>query len=85
MNDKILFNNLLEENKLIKISDKIYLSAYQIKILKKYQIPYETCNSINEIIFYIEDILNEYGNDFEDLENISITLAEIDYYSNYNK
>lgn len=80
-----LINDTLNQNKLIKINDKFYLTTYQVEVLKKYQIPYESCNSLNEIIFYIEDILNEDTNDVEDLENISTMLAENDYYQNYKK
>ena len=85
MNYETIINNIAEKNKLIKVNEKITLTNYQIEVLEKYQIPYSTCNSINEIIFYIEDILNEDSNDCEDLENISTTLAEVDYYYNYKK
>lgn len=85
MNYNELIKHTIENNKLVKINDKITLTTYQIEVLEKYQIPYNTCNNINEIIFYIEDILNEENNDFEDLESISATLAEADYYNNYKK
>lgn len=80
-----IINDTVNQNKLVSIQNKFYLTVYQIEVLKKYQIPYETCNSINEIIFYIEDILNEDTNDYEDLENISQSLSETDYYQNYKK
>lgn len=80
-----LINETLNKNKLVKINDKLYLTAYQIEVLEKYQIPYQTCNRVGEIIFYIEDILNEDANDLEDLESISSALSEMDYYANYKK
>jgi len=83
MNYEKIINSTISKNKLIKINEKIYLTKEQIEILKKYQIPYH-CNSLNELIFYIEEILQE-NPDFEDLENLSLSLAEIDYYSNYRK
>lgn len=83
MNYEKIINSTISKNKLIKINEKIYLTKEQIEILKKYQIPYH-CNFLNELIFYIEEILQE-NPDFEDLENLSLSLAEIDYYSNYRK
>lgn len=80
-----LIKEVLHKNKMVKINDKIYLTSYQIEILDKYQIPYQMCNSIGEIIFYIEEILKEDANDYEDLETVSLSLSEIDYYTNYRK
>ena len=73
----------INQNKLIQVNEKIYLSYNQIEVLKKYKIPFKNCTSINEIIFYIEELLEE--NEYEDLENISQSLAEFDYYKNYKK
>lgn len=80
-----LINEILSQNKKIEINGKFYLTSYQIEVLEKYKIPYASCNSIGEIIFYIEDILNEDNNNAEDLENVSSSLAESDYYLNYKK
>ncbi len=80
-----ILNSFITDNKKVKIHDHLYLSNYQISVLKKYQIPYETCKSVNEIIYYIEDILNEETNHLEDLEQVSLSLGEIDYYENYRK
>lgn len=84
MNYDNLINETIEKNKLIQIKENIYLTQYQIDILKKYKIPYESCNSINEILFLIEDLL-ETGWYVEDLENVSESLGEFDYYNNYKK
>lgn len=85
MNFDTILNDTINKNKLVQVNDKLYLTNYQIEVLEKYQIPYQNCNSINEIIFYIEDILNDDSNDYEDLENISVNMAEMDYYQNYKK
>lgn len=85
MDYEIMINDLVKEHELIKVNERITLTQYQKEVLEKYQIPYNTCNSMNEIIFYIEDILNEDCIDCEDLESVSTTLAEVDYYSNYKK
>lgn len=85
MDYEYIINDNIEKNRLIKINDKIYLNVNQIEVLKKYQIPYETCSSFNELIFYIEEVLNECDLEMEDLENVSLTLSELDYYQNYHK
>ena len=53
----------------------IYLSDEQINILEKYNINYLNYNNINELIFYIEDYLN----------NSYMELEDLDYYNNTNK
>ena len=44
----------------------IYLSDEQINILEKYNINYLNYNNINELIFYIEDYLNNSYMELED-------------------
>lgn len=48
----------------------IYLSDEQINILEKYNINYLNYNNINELIFYIEDYLNNSYMELEDLESV---------------
>lgn len=80
-----LIKDTLHDNKLVKVNENIYLTEYQMEVLKKYQIPFESCNSIHEIVFLLEDILNEDSSDLEDLEQVSASLAEVDYYAYYRK
>ena len=80
--DKII-QETLNKNKLVKVNEKIYLTTYQIEILKKYQIPYESCNTINEIVYYMQELLED--EEYEDLENVSLSLSEMDYYHYYKK
>ncbi len=84
MNYDNLINDTLAQNKLIQVNEKIYLTKNQIEILTRYQIPFEQCSSIKEIIFLIEEIL-ESGDFDEDLEVVSSSLQEFDYYVNYKK
>jgi len=65
-----------------KINDDLYLTNKQIEVLDRYDIEYKS-KTINELIYEIEDILNE--NDYEDLEEVSIGLSEFNYYHNTNK
>lgn len=63
----------------------IYLSDEQINILEKYNINYLNYNNINELIFYIEDYLNNSYMELEDLESVSEALSNSNYYNNTNK
>lgn len=76
-----------EANSLEKINDNLFLSKKEIEVLKRYNIDYMNTNSINELIYRIEDILNyEFDNpDYEDLEIVSQNLSERNYYMNTNK
>lgn len=84
MNYDNLIKDTLAQNKLIQVNEKIFLTKNQIEILTRYQIPFEQCSSIKEIIFLIEEIL-ESGDFDEDLEVVSSSLQEFDYYVNYKK
>ena len=72
------------ESNLLTTKNGILLTNYEISILDKYKIPYQNTTSLKEIIYLIEDILNE-DNSLEDLENISLSISERDYYMNTNK
>ena len=63
----------------------IYLSDEQINILEKYNINYLNYTNINELIFYIEDYLNNSYMELEDLESVSEALSNFNYYNNTNK
>lgn len=60
------------------------LSNSQIEVLNRYNIDYQKYASISGLICEIEDILNN-EEDFEDLEKLSLELAEFNYYQNTNK
>lgn len=62
----------------------IYLSDNQINVLKRYNIDYKKYNSIKSLIFEIETVLNECD-DAADLDEVSRSLSEINYYNNTNK
>ena len=67
--------------KLNKINDNLYLTNKEIEVLDRYNIDYNT--SIEELMFTLDEILNE--NDYEDLEEVSNSIAEFNYYHNTNK
>ena len=70
-----------EDLKLNRINDNLYLTNKEIEVLERYDINYNT--SIEELMFNLDEILNE--NDYEDLEEVSNSIAEFNYYHNTNK
>ena len=87
MNKEIndILNNInFENNKLIKINENIYLTNNQIDILKRYNIDYETSNSLRDLMIKIEDIL-DYEEDIPELEELLDKLSERNYYEFTNK
>lgn len=79
-----LLNNIdFESNRLVKVNNKLYLTNYQIEILNKYNIDYESLGNLSSIIYVAEEILEE--DDYEDLDEIIRDLAERNYYENTNK
>lgn len=81
--EKILNELDFDNNKLQKINDNLYLTNNQIEILKRYNIDYETSNSLRDLMIKIESVL-DYEN-IEELENLLTTLTERNYYENTNK
>lgn len=63
----------------------LMLTNREIEILDRYKINYKNCGSLKEVLFEIEDILNEMEIVDEDLDYISSTISERDYYQNTNK
>ena len=73
------------ENDFVKeVKKNIYLSDNDLKILKKYDIKYTNFSNMKELMFYLEELLNneEVSNDLEDL---LIKLSEYNYYFYTNK
>ena len=87
MNEEIndILNNIdFDNNKLIKINNNLYLTNNQIDILKRYNIEYETSNSLRDLMIKIEDIL-DYEEDIPELEELLDKLFERNYYEFTNK
>ncbi len=79
-----IVNKTITDNKLNKISDNLYLSNRQIEILNRYKIDYKKFNDIKSLMYEVEEVLNEsYISD--ELEQLSIELAEFNYYHNTRK
>lgn len=80
-----LIKNVYDDKSMIKMrGDGIYLSDNDIEVLKKYNIDYHKYSSVGNLIFDIEEILNEEV-ELEDLEELSKRLSELNYYNNTRK
>ncbi len=83
--DSIISSLDFKSNELVKVSKNILLTNREIDILDRYKIDYKKCNSLKEIIFEIENILEDMDIIDEELDYISSTISERDYYQNTNK
>lgn len=84
--DNLLLNINFEKNKLKKNKYNLLLTNYEIEILNKYKITYDNCKSEKEILQAIENIMPWLElEEQEQLEQISISIAERDYYKNTRK
>lgn len=72
------------ENSILKRRNNgLLLSDYQVIVLENRGIMYEKYGSIHELLFDIEEILNDEYDD--ELDNISKQLAEMAYYGETRK
>lgn len=82
--DKVIEEMDFSRNSINDCGNGIYLTNFEIDILNKYHVNYSNCTSMKDIIFLVEEILNE-DSSLDDLENISKSISERDYYLNTNK
>lgn len=73
-----------KEEDFMRKHNNVYISDKQYEILLRYNINVDNYKNINTLLYDIEEILNS-GSDFEDLEWVSQTLSEYNYYNNTNK
>lgn len=62
----------------------LLLTNKEINVLKNYEIKYFNCNNLKDLIYLIEDKIEEYDSP-EELLEISESISERDYYVNTNK
>ncbi len=82
--DKLVGEMDFNKNKMNYINNKVYLTNFEIDVLNKYKINYNNCTDLKSIIFEIEEVLTE-DESLDDLEAISKSISERDYYLNTNK
>ncbi len=88
----LLDGKYLDENELVKTEksflkkyNNIYISEEQKEILDRYDIDVSKYLNISELIYDIEECLNNSIDELEDLEWVSQTISEYNYYNNTNK
>ena len=83
--DEIINDLDLENNFRKHRGGDIYLSNYQIDILKRNSFDVDKYNSLNSLIFDIESYLDENVDVDEELDNLLNDLSEMNYYMNTKK
>ena len=84
--DEIVSNMDFTSGSLVYCGNGLMLTNREIDVLKKYNIEYSKCSSLKEILYEVEEIINDGdGDDIDDLDYISSSIAERDYYQNTNK
>ncbi len=86
-----LVNNM--DNYIEEISNNIslnninnfLLTNYEIEVLDRYNIDYNNCTSLKDVLFLIDEILNNSTDEMNDLEEISISIGDRDYYQSDRK
>lgn len=84
--EKIVSNMDFKSLELVNLNNGLSLTNNEIMILYRYGIDYKQCSSLKEVLSLIEEVFT-YGevDDFEELDGVSQTIAERDYYQNTNK
>ena len=70
--------------KMVNIGNGIFLTNKEIEVLETYQVPYKNCHTLKEIILNIEKVIEEMDITEEELDLVSGSIAERDYYQNTN-
>ena len=76
------------DNKSLKLrKNGLMLNDEQIGVLRRHNIDFEQYDSLNSLIFKIEEYINDVGGymDITDLDEVSRELSEQNYYNNTNK
>jgi len=73
------------EKSFLKKYNNIYISEEQKEILDKYDINVNNYSNIQELMYDIEECLNDSFEELDDLEWVSMTISEYNYYNNTNK
>lgn len=87
IDEEILFSDDLvaSKSKFLKKYNNIYITEEQVNILQNYGIDVNRYSNLNELIHDIEVYLNDSIRFLDDLEWVSQTLSEYNYYNNVNK
>ncbi len=83
-NQEVNIDDLYSQRYMHKeVKKGIFLSEYQIEVLNRNGIKIEECGTINELMYFIDEILDE--SEDEELDMVYNEIMEFNYYSNVNK
>ena len=82
--DSLVSNMDFNSGKLNNVNG-LLLTNREIEVLDRYKIPYKNCNDLKQVLFEIEEVINDMDIVDDDLDYISSTISERDYYQNTNK
>ena len=83
-NQNINIDDLVDEKYMHKkLNNGLFLSNYQVDVLKRNGIDPYKCSGIEDLIFQIDEILDI--DEDEELDLISREIMEFNYYNNTNK
>lgn len=68
----------------VKRENGLVLSDFQVSVLERNQIPYQNCRNMGELLFIIEDCLDEMIEIDPELEELSRQVDEYRYYHDIN-
>ena len=75
-----------KSSKLNNLSNGLVLTNNEIDVLNKYNIKYKSCSSLKEVLMLIDEKFNyEEVDNPDELDSVSASIAERDYYQNSNK
>lgn len=83
--DSLVSSIDFNSSKFVDVGNGLMLTNREIDILKQYNINYLNCKSLKEILYEIENIIQDMDIVDEELDYISSTISERDYYQNTNK
>ena len=85
--DELGINLNIESTQLKTRKNGLLLSDEQINILNNHNINYEQYQTLESLIFAIEDYINDVQGymDITDIDELSRQLSEQNYYNNTNK
>ena len=81
--DSIVDNINFDENFIGYTNGDIVLSNKEMEVLKRNEIDYENIDTISRLLTEIDEVLLD--NDDEELESVSLSISERNYYVNTNK
>lgn len=84
--DEIISSLDFKSSKLNNLSNGLVLTNNEIDVLNKYNIKYKSCSSLKEVLMLVDEKFNyEEVDNPDELDSVSASIAERDYYQNSNK